>query len=331
MTNKPTYEELENQIAELKKQIEFLQLKSFTKQEDTGLAANELLFAKEKALESENLYRKMNENSPLGMHFYKFEDSQLIFTGANPAASILLKVDNSQFIGKTIEDAFPPLAQTEVPYRYRIAAEKGISWITEQINYDDKRIVGAFEVRAFQTTPNNMVAIFDDITERKQAEFNLQQKNEEIEAQNEEYLQINEELNQTNQELLHAKQIIEKSEEKLHLMIKNSNDAFVLINANGEQFYLSDAAIRDTGYTIEELKGPIQDVIYPDDLEIVLKAWNDVLIHKDEIIRVQYRHKHKFKEYIWYEAVAQNFLDNHAIHAVVVNVRDITLIKEKEI
>jgi PAS domain S-box-containing protein len=132
--------------------------------------------------ESENLYRKMNENSPLGMHFYQLTaDGQLVFTGANPAADKLLGLDNSQFIGQTIQDAFPPLTQTEVPSRYRGVAAEGIPWSTEQIAYEDDRIMGAFEVSAFQTTPGNMVAVFADVTERKQAEEKINQLNLELE------------------------------------------------------------------------------------------------------------------------------------------------------
>ena len=123
---------------------------------------------------------------------------------------------------------------------------------------------------------------------------------------------------------------LKEREEKFRLMIQNSNDAFVLINKQGEQIYISDAAIRDTGYAIEELKGPIQNVIYPDDLAVVMETWERVISSKGEALRVQYRHKHKYKEYIWYEAVARNFLDNPAINTVVVNVRDITKIKEFE-
>lgn len=134
----------------------------------------------------------------------------------------------------------------------------------------------------------------------------------------------------TEEQLLIAKQKAEDSEEKFRLMIKNSNDAFVLINQNGEQIYISDASVRDTGFAIEELKGSIKNVIYPDDLDEVLKAFNEVLLNKEKTVRVQYRHKHKYKEYIWYEAVAQNFIDNPAINAVVVNVRDISAIKETE-
>jgi PAS domain S-box-containing protein len=132
-------------------------------------------------------------------------------------------------------------------------------------------------------------------------------------------------------QLNEAKSRAEASEEKLRLMIKNSNDAFVLINEKGEQFFISDAAMRDTGYSIEELLGPIQNVILSEDWPIIAEAWTKVVEQKENIVRVQYRHKHKTNGFIWYEAVAQNFLHNPLINAIVVNVRDITGIKLGEL
>jgi len=121
--------------------------------------------------ESEKKCRNIIESSPMGMHMYTLQpDGKLIFSGGNPAADTILGVDNNQFIGKTIEEAFPPLQATEVPERYRVAALKGEPWKTEQISYEDEQIKGAFEVHAFQTSPNEMTAIFLDITERKKTE-----------------------------------------------------------------------------------------------------------------------------------------------------------------
>jgi PAS domain S-box-containing protein/putative nucleotidyltransferase with HDIG domain len=134
-------------------------------------------------IESEERYRNIVEASLLGMHMYEFQSpDRLVFTGSNPAADTILGVDNSIFVGKTIEDAFPALADTEIPERYKSAAIKGTPWRAEQFNYDTDGIVGAFEVVAFQTSPNNMVAMFQDVTARKKAENELRTKTAELEA-----------------------------------------------------------------------------------------------------------------------------------------------------
>jgi PAS domain S-box-containing protein len=112
----------------------------------------------------------------VGMHMYQLEaDGRLVFIGANPAADRILGVDNSNFIGLTIEEAFPPLQDTEIPDRYREVAKTGKAWGTESIEYQDNVIKGAFEVHAFQASPNTMVAAFEDVTERMRSEEALKE------------------------------------------------------------------------------------------------------------------------------------------------------------
>ncbi len=125
--------------------------------------------------ESEMKFRQIIESAPVGVHMYVLDaQERLVFSGANPAADSLLRVDNSQFIGKTIEEAFPALADTEIPQRYREAALNGTSWVTEQVTYTDEQISGAFEVVAFQTSYRNMVAFFHDILNRKCADEEIE-------------------------------------------------------------------------------------------------------------------------------------------------------------
>ncbi len=120
---------------------------------------------------SQRKFRNIVEASPMGMHLYEVTgDGALVFTGANPSADRILGVDHTQFIGKTIEEAFPALIHSEVPARYREAALHGTQWHTEQIDYAEGAIRGAFEVVAFQTEPGKMAALFNDITERKRSE-----------------------------------------------------------------------------------------------------------------------------------------------------------------
>jgi PAS domain S-box-containing protein len=175
---------------------------------------------KEKTLlESEEKYRKMISSSPMGMHFYELKkNDDLVFIGSNPAADKLLGIDHTMLQGKTIEQAFPPLANTEVPQRYREAASKGILWATEQVAYKDDKIEGAFEVKAYQTKPNNMVAVFADITERKRFEESLK-----------------------------------SSEEKYKMLLDFASDAFFHGDKEGNFITINNKAIDLTGYSREEL------------------------------------------------------------------------------
>ncbi|OVE75681.1 hypothetical protein BVX97_03860, partial [bacterium E08(2017)] len=130
--------------------------------------------AEESLKESETKFRHIIESSPIGMFMYRLEpDGRLILTDVNPAANKLTGADNNKHVGSTIEEAFPALAGTEVPDRYREAAAKGTPWYNEVVEYEDDVIKGAFEVYAFQTSPNTMVASFWNITERKEAESEL--------------------------------------------------------------------------------------------------------------------------------------------------------------
>ena len=98
--------------------------------------------------------RRLVASIPVGLHRYRLEgDGRLVFVGANPAADAILGVDNRQFVGRTIEEAFPALVGTRVPEAYRRAAIEGAPWRSEEVTYADGRIAGAFLVQAFQTAP----------------------------------------------------------------------------------------------------------------------------------------------------------------------------------
>jgi PAS domain S-box-containing protein len=121
--------------------------------------------------DSEERLRALIDNAPYGAHLYQLEpDDRLVFINANHSADVMLQVDHRQFIGKTIEEAFPSLRQTDIPAAYRRVAVSGERYQLEQISYDENGIRGIFEVHAFQTGQGRMAVFFRDITERKQAE-----------------------------------------------------------------------------------------------------------------------------------------------------------------
>lgn len=163
------YEELAAQEEELRTQFEELKQRS------------------EDLHQSEERYRSVIESVPAGMHFYELEpDGRLIFIGGNPAADAILNISHDTLVGKTIEEAFPPLAGTPIPGQYLDVISTGTVWRTEQVNYQDGQIKGSFIVSAFRTAENRMAAAFFDITDRKRAEEEVKGAYEKLAAQEEE-------------------------------------------------------------------------------------------------------------------------------------------------
>jgi PAS domain S-box-containing protein len=188
--------------------------------------------AEKELQESERRFRNIVESTPLGMHMYRLEpDGRLVFTGANPAADRILSVDNAQFVGKTIEEAFPALTQAKVPQAYRRVAITGQAWHADQITYEGGQITGAFEVHAFQTSPGKMAAAFLDIADRKQAE-----------------------------------KALERSEATLRSIFRAAPIGIGLVKDRVFQ-WTNETLHRMLGYTEEELRGQSARMIYPDQEE----------------------------------------------------------------
>lgn len=133
--------------------------------------------------ESEEKFRSVIESSPMGIQIYEMRDAEhLVLIGANAAAQNFMGFKNEDLLGKTIEEAFPALAGTEIPRMYRRAATEGKASWTDQVIYDGGEMRGAYEVNAFQTVPGKMVAMFLDITERRRTEQALRLRDKAMEA-----------------------------------------------------------------------------------------------------------------------------------------------------
>ncbi len=130
--------------------------------------------AQSDVIDAEHRFLAAIDNSPMGLHLYRLEkNGTVVFTAANKSADRILGVSNSLFIGKTIEEAFPPLAMTEVPDQYRRIAMEGGCWRSEHVDYEDEKIRGAFQVIAFQVKPGETGVMFWDITDRLKAEAEM--------------------------------------------------------------------------------------------------------------------------------------------------------------
>lgn len=171
--------------------------------------------------ESEARFRNIVESVPVGIHLYQLEaDGRLVFIGANPAADSILGIPNQQFVGKTIEEAFPGLVATEIPAVYRRIAETDGLWQTQQFTYEQGEIKGVYEVSVFQTEPGRMATTFLDITERKRAE-----------------------------------EVLARSEERFRTLVEQSPAGIFLLNDQFQFIYANEALCRVLEAPVEKIVG----------------------------------------------------------------------------
>lgn len=108
--------------------------------------------------------------APFGAAMYRlFPDNRLVFIGANRSADRILKVDTRQFIGKTIEEAFPAIANTSLPNLCRSTVRDGSPRHVGPLSYEENGINGSFEIDLVQLGPDRLALFFRDITELLQA------------------------------------------------------------------------------------------------------------------------------------------------------------------
>jgi len=67
------------------------------------------------------------DNAPFGAHLYELQpNGGLVLIGANRSADRILGIRHHPLVGKTIEEAFPGLAEQGIPDTYRTVALTGV-------------------------------------------------------------------------------------------------------------------------------------------------------------------------------------------------------------
>lgn len=225
--------------------------------------------------------RSILESAPLGMHMYRLEQNgRLVFTGTNQAADRILGVDNRQFIGKTIEEAFPSLIQTDIPVRYRKLASEGGEWDDDQIVYEENEIKGAFAIKAFQTVPGSMAVFFEDVTRLKLQEYELEQHRKHLEKL----------VAQRTAELFSSKQQLEHTQ----FAMDRAGIGISWNDARTSRFlYVNDEICRQLGYLQDELLqmdiSQINPTFTPEQIETTIES----IRNHGGLLKFETQHKRK--------------------------------------
>lgn len=133
-------------------------------------------------------------------------------------------------------------------------------------------------------------------------------------------------------QLAEAQQRAVQSEERFKGVIEHAHEIMLLVEADGTVVYTSPAFARQSGYEEWEILGQnLLGFIHPDDVERARQGFSAVCAASPNTPQaLEYRLSGKDGGWRQYEAVATNLLGTDTVHAVVMNLRDVTAQRQAE-
>lgn len=142
--------------------------------------------------------------------------------------------------------------------------------------------------------PYQFIALKEDITEKKEIEYQLAKKDKQLSA-----------------------------------LTSNSHDIIGIMNKDGVIVYTNPAFERVLGYPVSEvINSNIKDYLAEEETDMELNFFKKIMDNPNDPIHYQTRFKHKDGTCRWCEAVFSNYLEDPYIQGIVFNIRDYT--KQKE-
>lgn len=130
--------------------------------------------------ESESRFRDLFETMTSGVAIYTSEDGEhFYFSDMNPAGEKQSSIKRDEIQGREVREVFPGVVEMGLLDVFRRVWSSGDPEFFPMKLYQDGRVSEWVENRVFRISDREIVAIYDDVTERKQAEEQLK-KNEKM-------------------------------------------------------------------------------------------------------------------------------------------------------
>ncbi|MEC4818782.1 MAG: PAS domain S-box protein, partial [Scytonema sp. PMC 1069.18] len=182
----------------------------------------------------------------------------------NRAASQLTGVSLENYVGKRMSECFSTIAENRE--RYAEVARSGCQTDQHEVYYGDELMGGKFfSVKVFPLPNQCIGVVFDNITERKQAE-----------------------------------EALRESDERFRATFEQAAVGIAHVGLDGRWLRVNQKLCEIVGYSPEELiKLKFQDITHPDDLETDLNYIRQLLTGEIEHFSLEKRYIHKSGSIVW--------------------------------
>jgi PAS domain S-box-containing protein/putative nucleotidyltransferase with HDIG domain len=256
--------------------------------------------AEKELQEGEARYRELFDNMSSAVAVYEAidEGKDFIFKDFNKAGERIEKVNKEKLIGKSILEVFPGVKE------FGLFAVLQQVWKTGEAKhhpvtlYKDERIVGWRENYVYKLPSGEVVAVYDDVTKRKQAEDALR-----------------------------------KSELQLRFVTDRVTDVIWSMDLEGNFTFVTPSAERMIGYTLEEMLSlNFRHILTPESHAIAMELISQRMKMKKRepvVLEIQQVCKDGSKKWCEVTAIFSTDKDNHPGSIIGVT-RDISERKQAE-
>ena len=265
----------------------------------TGLSTEPSRHEQELA-ELQAKFKALFENVSSGVAIYEARNDgeDFVFVDFNPAAEEIDQIKKQDLIGKSVAQVFPGVKEFGLFDVFRRVYRTGTPEHHPISTYKDNRIAGWRENYVYRLPSGRIVAIYDDVSERKRSELAARM-----------------------------------SEQCFRAIANFTYDWEVWVGPTGHVLWTNPAVTRVTGYTIKELTAMPdfpKPIVYEKDRDRIDRAFRSAL-RGSTGNDVQFRIQRKDGQIIWVEMSWQPVYDEEGKslgHRE--SIRDITARKEVE-
>lgn len=125
---------------------------------------------------SEKRYRELFLKMSDGVLVYTVKDQgrDFVISDLNPAVERIEKVEKQSVLGKNVRQVFPGMMKTGLLDIFRQVWKTGLCTEQPVIFYQDERISGWRRYSVYKISPDEIVAVYEDMTEQVQAREDLE-------------------------------------------------------------------------------------------------------------------------------------------------------------